>query len=339
MLPNKKQVIQRRMKKLIEEFPDQIREAIQIAKNAHLKRQPKDIRNLVICGMGGSGIGGMIVTQWIESETKVPIILVQDYKLPSFIDAHSLVIGSSYSGNTEETLIALEEAKRRGAQIAGVCSGGQLKEFCDANGYDCIVVRGGFPPRAATGYAVVQLLKILETYGLILPGRIDAMLISADFLNEKKTEIHTLAKRIADALYGKVGVIYSGPEYQSVVTRARQQFNENSKYLCITHIIPEMNHNELVGWGGGDDRFSVLFIDGEDISERNKLRMEISKEIIGHKTPHLMTILACGASHIERCMYLINVIDWASFYLNELTGADIMDIKVIDHLKSELAKI
>jgi glucose/mannose-6-phosphate isomerase len=327
------------MKQLIEGFPEQIREAVQIARNAQLTNLPSNLKNVVICGMGGSGIGGLIVSQWIVSEISVPIILVQDYKLPSFIDSHSLVIGSSYSGNTEETLIALEEAQKKGAHIAGICSGGQLKDFCIANGYDCIIVTGGFPPRAATAYSIVQLIKIFECYGLILPGRIDAMLKSADLLDEKKTEIHSLAKRIAEALYGKVGVIYSGPEYQSVVTRARQQFNENSKYLCITHIIPEMNHNELVGWGGGDDRFSVLFIDGEDISERNKLRMEISKEIIGRKTPHLMTIQASGASHIERCMYLINVIDWASFYLNELTGADIMDIKVIDHLKSELAKI
>jgi len=327
------------MKKLIEEFPDQIREAVQIAQDAQLKNHPKEVRNVVICGMGGSGIGGMIVTQWIGEEIAVPVILVQDYKIPSFVDKHSLVIGSSYSGNTEETLIALTEAREKGAHIAGVCSGGQLKEFCDANGYDCIVVRGGFPPRAATGYSVVQLLKIFETYGLIRSGRIQEVLSSAAYLEEKSAEIHTIAKKIADALFGKVGVIYSGPEYQSVVIRSRQQFNENSKFLCSTHIIPEMNHNELVGWGGGDDRFSVLFIDGEDISERNKVRMDISRDIISRKTSNIMTINASGSSHLERCMYLIHLVDWASYYLNELTGADILDIKVIDHLKSELAKI
>jgi glucose/mannose-6-phosphate isomerase len=326
------------MKKLIEEFPDQIREAVQIAQNATVKNLPKEVRNVVICGMGGSGIGGMIVTQWIDSEIAVPVVLVQDYQLPAFVDSKTLVIGSSYSGNTEETLIALEEAKAKGAHIAGICSGGQLQNFCTANGYDCIVVRGGFPPRAATGYSVVQLLKILETYGMISSGRIDAVLKSASYLEEKHDEIHELGKKIADSLFGKVGVVYSGPEYQSVVIRARQQFNENSKYLCLTHIIPEMNHNELVGWGGGDERFAVLFIDGEDISERNKVRMEISREIISRRTSQILTIQASGSSHLERCMYLIHLVDWASYYLNELTGADILDIKVIDHLKSELSK-
>lgn len=327
------------MKKLIEEFPDQIREAVQISENAHLSNFPKEVRNLVICGMGGSGIGGMIVTQWISSEIAVPVVLVQDYQIPAFVDSKTLVIGSSYSGNTEETLIALEEAKSKGAHIAGICSGGQLKDFCAANGYDCILVRGGFPPRAATGYSVVQLLKILEVYGMIRPGRIEAVLKSASYMEEKHDEIHEIGKKIAAAMYGKVGVVYSGPEYSSVVTRTRQQFNENSKFLCSTHIIPEMNHNELVGWGGGDDRFSVLFIDGVDISERNKVRMEISREIISRRTSNIMTIQASGSSHLERCMYLIHLVDWASYYLNELTGADIMDIKVIDHLKSELAKI
>ena len=327
------------MKKLIEEFPDQIREAVQISEQAHLSNIPKEVKNVVICGMGGSGIGGMIVTQWIGSEIAVPVVLVQDYQIPAFVDSKTLVIGSSYSGNTEETLIALEEAKSKGAHIAGICSGGQLKDFCAANGYDCILVRGGFPPRAATGYSVVQLLKILEVYGMVRPGRIEAVLKSASYMEEKHDEIHEIGKKIAAAMYGKIGIVYSGPEYSSVVTRTRQQFNENSKFLCSTHIIPEMNHNELVGWGGGDDRFSVLFIDGVDISERNKVRMEISREIISRRTSNIMTIQASGSSHLERCMYLIHLVDWASYYLNELTGADIMDIKVIDHLKSELAKI
>lgn len=327
------------MKKLIEDFPEQIREAVQIADKAELKNHPTKTDNIVICGMGGSGIGGKIVYQWITTEILVPVIFVQDYSMPEFVDNNTLVIGSSYSGNTEETLIALEEARVKGAHIAGICSGGQLKAFCDQHGYDCIEVRGGFPPRAATGYSIVQLLKILETYGLIRPGRIEAVLKSAEFIQEQKVEIQDIAMRISQTMFGKLGVIYSGPEYESVVIRTRQQFNENSKYLCLTHIIPEMNHNELVGWGGGDDRYAVLFIDGEDISERNKIRMKISREIISRKTPHILTIEAQGSSHVERSIYLIHLVDWASYYLNELTGADIMDIKVIDHLKSELSKL
>lgn len=327
------------MRTLIQEFPNQIREAAEIANSAQLKNIPKGIENIVICGMGGSGIGGRIVSQLVAAELAVPLVLLQDYALPSFVSKKSLVIGSSYSGNTEETLIALEEARTRGAHIAGICSGGQLKEFCHQYAYDYIVVRGGFPPRAATAYSVVQLIKILESYGFIKSGKIDELTACASFLEANSAEIHAHGKEIADAMYGKIGVIYSGVEYESVVIRTRQQFNENSKFLCLTHVIPEMNHNELVGWGGGDDRFSVLFIEGADISFRNKKRLEISREIVRSKTPFIHSVEAKGASYLQRTVFLIHLVDWASFYLCELNKADIMDIKVIDHLKSELSKI
>ena len=327
------------MRTLIQEFPKQIREAIEIASLAQLKNSPKGIENIVICGMGGSGIGGRIVSQWIAAELSVPVVLLQDYTLPSFVSEKTFVIGSSYSGNTEETLIALEEARLKGALIAGICSGGQLKDFCDQNNFDYIVVRGGFPPRAATAYSVVQLIKILETYGFIKSGKIQELLTCASLLETNSSEIHALAREIAQVMYGKVGVIYSGVEYESVVIRTRQQFNENSKFLCLTHVIPEMNHNELVGWGGGDERFSVLFIDGEDITSRNKKRLEISKEIVSVKTPYVQSIEAKGSSYMQRTIYLIHLVDWASYYLCDLNKADIMDIKVIDRLKSELSKL
>jgi glucose/mannose-6-phosphate isomerase len=327
------------MKTLIEGFPNQIREAIEIASAAQLKHTPSGIENIVICGMGGSGIGGRIVSQWVSNELSVPLVLLQDYVLPAFVGKNSLVIGSSYSGNTEETLIALKEAQRKGALIAGICSGGELKLFCEQHDYDCIVVRGGFPPRAATAYSVVQLIKILEVYGLIQSGKIKELLTCASLLESYSSEIHTASKEIAHAMFGKIGVIYSGVEYESVVIRTRQQFNENSKFLCISHVIPEMNHNELVGWGGGDERFSVLFIDGEDISLRNKKRLEISREIVSSKTPFIKSVVAKGESYMQRTIYLIHLVDWASYYLCELNKADIMDIKVIDRLKSELSKL
>lgn len=327
------------MRTLIQDFPNHIREAIEIASSAQLKNVPRGIEHIVICGMGGSGIGGRIVSQWVAAELSVPVVLLQDYTLPSFVSEKTFVIGSSYSGNTEETLIALEEARLKGALIAGICSGGQLKDFCEQYNFDYIVVRGGFPPRAATAYSVVQLIKILETYGFINSGKIQELLTCASLLETNTSEIHALAREIAQAMYGKVGVIYSGVEYESVVIRTRQQFNENAKFLCISHVIPEMNHNELVGWGGGDERFSVLFIEGEDITFRNKKRLEISKEIISSKTPFVHSIEAKGSSYMQRTIYLIHLVDWASYYLCELNKADIMDIKVIDRLKSELSKL
>jgi glucose/mannose-6-phosphate isomerase len=161
---------------------------------------------------------------------------------------------------------------------------------------------------------------------------------SSDLLIQESESIHALAKKIADFLFGKVGVIYSSPQYEAIAIRARQQFNENSKYLSWHHTIPEMNHNELVGWGGGDDRFAVLMLHTNDMNPRNQKRFEITKSTIEKKAAGVMDIEGIGATQIEKSFYLIHLVDWASYYLCELNKVDIMDIVVIDFLKDELSK-
>jgi glucose/mannose-6-phosphate isomerase len=326
------------MKTLINDFAQHIDEGVEISKSMKYKQPDQEIRNVVICGMGGSGIGGKLVSLWIQGDIKVPVTLVQEYELPHFVDAHTLIIASSYSGNTEETLIALKAGHAKGAYITGICSGGELHSFCLSNGFDVVVVPGGFPPRAAMAYSIVQLLNIFIQYGMIPAARMDELIASARLIEDNKTAIMQRGEELASFLYGKVGVFYATPEYEGVVIRARQQFNENSKFLCWQHIIPEMNHNELVGWGGGDDRFAVVFFNSEEISPRNRMRYDISKEIISGKTKHVTELHAIGKSQIERSIYLIHIVDWASYYLCELNKADIMDIKVIDYLKGSLAK-
>ena len=137
------------MKDLIHAFSDNIKEAITIAEATELRKPSNKIQNIMMCGLGGSGIGAKMVANWLQDELKVPVLLVNDYTLPGCINENTLVIGSSYSGNTEETTIAIEEAKRRGCHIIGICSGGRLEEFCNNHGYDCIIVPGGNPPRSA----------------------------------------------------------------------------------------------------------------------------------------------------------------------------------------------
>lgn len=325
------------MENLIHAFPQNILDALEIAKNTQLKRPVNTIQNIVICGMGGSGIGGKIAAQWVQDEIKVPITLVLDYSLPAFVNEHSLVIGSSYSGNTEETLEAVREAHKRNAHIIGICSGGALKAFCAENNYDCIIVPGGNPPRSALAFSIVQLIYIFTAFEYVPKALLDEFTASHQLLLNEKENIHTLAKEIASFMFGKVGIIYSGPQYDSIAVRARQQFNENSKFLCWTHVIPEMNHNELVGWGGGDDRFAVLFLNTVDMYARNQKRFEITQQEILKKGASVMELMAKGNSQIQRSFYLINVVDWASFYLCGMNGADIIDIKVIDYLKNELA--
>jgi glucose/mannose-6-phosphate isomerase len=326
------------MDKLIAAFPQNILEALAIAEAQNFQQPKESIHNIVICGMGGSGIGGKIVSQWIQDKAGVPVIILQDYDLPAFVSKHSLVIGSSYSGNTEETMTGVYEAKSRGAHIIGITSGGEMKSFCEANKYDCVIVPGGNPPRSATAYSIVQLMNIFAQLGLIESSTLNELKSSYQLLIDETEAIHALARKIAEFLFGKVGVIYSSPQYEAVAIRARQQFNENSKYLSWHHTIPEMNHNELVGWGGGDDRFKVLMLHTNDMNPRNQKRYDITKEIISKKAAGIMEIEAIGNTQIEKSFYLIHLVDWASYYLCDLNKADIMDIKVIDFLKDELSK-
>lgn len=325
------------MKQLIHDFPKHIQEALSIAKASVLKAPSNKIENVIICGMGGSGIGAKIVSNWIFDEIKIPVTLVTDYTLPAFASSNSLVIGSSYSGNTEETISALATAKTLGAHIVCVCSGGKMDEFCKENKYDCILVPGGNPPRSTLAFSLVQLLHILNSFHLIGSSSIEQMQKSSALLTNNLEEIQTVAQELSNHMFGKVGILYGETIYEGVIVRARQQFNENSKYLCWHHAIPEMNHNELVGWGGGDNRFAPVFFETSDIYPRNKKRFEITKKATEDKCGKVMTIHAKGGSRVEQSLYLIHIVDWASYYLCEANNQDIIDIKIIDYLKGELS--
>ena len=326
------------MDKLIADFPQNITDALKIAAEFKLKTNPDEIRNIVICGMGGSGIGGKIVSQWVFDEISIPIQICQDYTLPHFIDEFSLVIGSSYSGNTEETLNTIKKAKEKGAKIIGICSGGELKSFCEENNYDCVIVPGGNPPRSALAFSIVQLVNIFVQLGLIDFKFLKQLESARDLIISENGFIKKEAIELAHFLKGKVGVFYSETKYESIIIRARQQFNENSKLLCWHHVIPEMNHNELVGWGGGDNRFATVFFDTKDLNPRNNKRLEITISDVKKKTDHVRIVSPKGENQIERSIYLTHLVDWSSFYLSELNEVDVMDIKVIDFLKDALSK-
>lgn len=325
------------MNTLIAEFPDNITEALDIASKAKISSPKHEIRNVLICGMGGSGIGGRLVAKWVEDELSVPVAFAQDYGIPGFVSKNTLVIGSSYSGNTEETLSSIHQALEKGAQLIGITSGGQLLELCEENNYDVIVVPGGNPPRSALAYSLVQLLHIFSELGMSSSLRLTEMGKARDLIVAEQDSIRSIAREMAEFVHGNVAVFYGTTDYEPVLIRARQQFNENGKNLGWSHSIPEMNHNELVGWGGGDDRFALIVLETDDVHPRNAKRLEITKATIANKTKNLMTVQSKGKSRIERSIYLINIVDWASLYITEFNGADPIDIKIIDYLKTELS--
>jgi len=326
------------MKELISSFPDNISDALNIASKNKLKKTYPVFSNVVICGMGGSGIGGKLVASWIASEINIPITFCQDYTLPNFVNSKTLIISSSNSGNTEETISSTDEAHNKGASIIAVCSGGKLEAFCKQRNYEYIIVPGGKPPRTQLAYSIVQLTHIFAELNIINKKKLTEFGLAAELLIHNSEEIHIQAKEVASFVDKKELIIYCEAKDEAVAIRARQQFNENSKILCNHHAIPEMNHNEMVGWYGGSDRYAVLFLDTNDWHIQNKKRLVFSRETIGTKTKSIKTLNAKGSSQLIKALYLIHIIDWASWYLAKKNDVDSIYIGVIDNLKEILQK-
>ena len=196
-----------------------------------------------------------------------------------------------------------------------------------------------FSPRAMLTYSVVQQFFLLAHYGLIDSSYIEDVQNTIALLNREVDEIKDLAHQTALALNSKTAVIYIESGLEGVAVRMRQQINENSKALCWHHVIPEMNHNELVGWAGGKEEYAVIILRTSYEHYRSSVRMNISKEIINKQTSTVLEIKAKGESKIEQAFYHILFGDWTSIYLAELNRVDDVEVKVIDYLKSELAKI
>ncbi|GDX52085.1 bifunctional phosphoglucose/phosphomannose isomerase [Bacteroidota bacterium] len=325
------------MEKLIADFSQQLKEAIEIGRKAELTPQHYDIRNVVIAGLGGSGIGGTIVNELVFGKIKVPITVVKNYQLPEFVNEHTLVITCSYSGNTEETIHALEDGMNRMAKIVCITSGGSMERLAKKAGLDCILIPSGMPPRSCIGYSLIQLLYVLFHYRMIDLGFEEGVKAAIKLLDKNENRIQKEAKKIAKKLNKKFPIIYACAGFEGVAIRFRQQLNENAKVLVSHNVIPEMNHNELVGWTE-KGKYAVVILRNELDYERNQMRVVINKEVIGKYAKSIIEINSKGDSLIENTIYLIHLTDWVSVYLAELRKVDAVEVKVIDFLKGELGK-
>ena len=323
------------MKELIEQFPQQLKQALQIGKDADLQKN-SEISNVLVSGLGGSGIGGNIVGAMIGNDLKVPFQVNKGYDLPSYVNENSLVIISSYSGNTEETLRVMEQALKTGTKIACISSGGKVIELARENGLDHIIVPGGMPPRACLGYSLIQQLFILDANGLLSSSFKSELEKSILLIEENQEIIRSEAKEIAAFLHNKRPILYSADFLEPALIRFRQQLNENSKMLCWHHVVPEMNHNELVGWREKNDHNAVIWWRSKSEFSRVSKRIDLNKGVVSNYTANSREIWNKGDSLIQEYIYAINIGDWVSLYLAELNGFDPMEIDVINQLKKNL---
>lgn len=327
------------MDQLISEFPAQLSEALEIGKNANIKPHINPLHHVYVAGLGGSGIGANYVSEFIKESCEIPYLTGKGYTIPSYIGKNTLFIASSYSGNTEETLISLEQAKETGAKIVCISSGGKLIEYAKKYNWDYIQVPAGSPsPRACLGYSMVQQLYVLYHLNLIEASLLNNIKSASDLVNFDQDEIKNKAEKIASIIHGKLPVIYTTDRMEAVAVRFRQQLNENSKILCWHHVVPEMNHNELVGWKNTHDNIAIIYFRNRDDYKRNEIRIDINKEILSDKCNTIIEIYSKGISLIEKAIYFTHLGDWVSWYLAQLQNVDAIEIQVIDYLKSELSK-
>jgi len=333
---------------LLRSFPDQVRAAVDIGTNARLTLNVKGIEHIVLTGLGGSAIGGDLLRSYLTGELRVPFLVNRTYTLPHFVGPETLVIVSSYSGNTEETNAAHREAVKRRAKILCISSDGMTEKLAREKKSPLVKIPGGLPPRAALGYSFFPLLIALTKLKLIKDRSRDIRETIA-LLEAKAGEYsdpgsaQNEALHLAQQLRGHIGVLYSASErFDAVNTRWRGQLAENAKTLAFGNLLPEMNHNELVGWKTLGEQMRdilVILLRDKDDHQRVQIRMHITKEIIAGYTAHVAEVWSEGRSLLARMFSLICLGDWVSFYLAILHGEDPTPIAVIEYLKNELGKV
>lgn len=306
------------------------------------------IRNIVCTGLGGSAIGADIARSLTQGEIAVPVFVNRNYFLPAFVNKDSLVVVSSYSGNTEETLSAYRDARKRKAKIVAITSGGALGDECAGDGSPFIKIPPLLPPRCALGYSFFPLLILLSKFKLIKDKSADICETIGLLERMEKTSLGMQvkgkkngAKSMAKAIHGKFPVIYSACGHiDSAATRWRGQLAENSKTLASSHLFPEMCHNEIVGWENPGFMLkgsaAVILRDRGDL-DRVAKRMDIVKDILKRRKVDVFEVRSAGRSLLARIFSLVYIGDFVSFYLAILNDCDPTPVKRIDYLKERLA--
>jgi len=332
---------------VLEHFGDQIEEAYNIGKNIKQILEQKPINKILICGMGGSAIGGDLLRSYLWFESRVPIYVIRNYRLPAFSDENTLVICSSYSGNTEETLACYDEAKNKKCSIICISSGGKLSLLAENDSYPLITIPRGYQPRCAIAYSFFPLLVLMNKLNLVkdksgIIYRIINRIRKKSQVYITLDEIHNNALKISKLILGKIPVIYSSADLLDIVNlRWRGQFSENAKSLAYGNLLPEMNHNEIVGWQENPELLKnlavIAFRDKEDYSRILK-RMDIILDLIKPMAGLVLEIDGEGDTLLERIFDLIYLGDWVSFYLAILHKIDPTPVEKINYLKNKLTE-
>jgi glucose/mannose-6-phosphate isomerase len=325
-------------------IPEHLRDALWKVESAQLKEWDSPA-GLVVAGMGGSAIGGALARSALGDSATRPILAARAYGLPPWTTPDTTVLCSSYSGDTEETLACYEAAGALGATRVVATSGGKLAELARADGVPVIPVAGGLQPRAAVAYMTVAALEVAARCGAG-PRCASDIDVAAEHLEELVIEWgpeaaeDTEAKSLARSLVGGVPVVYGAGVTTAIAYRWKTQLNENAKVPAFWHELPELDHNELVGWGGAAElgRMSAVFLEDSDTHPRIADRVELTEALIRDAAAGTFRVGTRGTTLVERVFSLVLLGDLMSVYLAALRGIDPGPVELIEQLKTNLAE-
>ena len=327
-------------------MPDQLRDALWRVESASGLMEGWDSpAGLIVAGMGGSAVGGGLARAILGDSNTRPIAISRGYGLPPWVTGESTVLCSSYSGDTEETLACYEAAGILEARRVVVTSGGKLAELARADGVPVIPVPGGFQPRAAVAYLTVAALEVAALCGIgpRMASEIDVAASHTTALVEEwgpDGPEDSLAKRLARGIVGSVPFVVGAGITAPIAYRWKTQLNENAKVPAFSGELPEIDHNEIVGWEGTDalGPFSAVFLDDDDLHPRVRHRIDLTSWLLEPTAAQVFRVQTRGQNPVERVFSLVLLGDLVSLYVAALRGVDPAPVTTLERLKDQLAE-
>ncbi len=318
------------MKRVLDRMERQCREALHLG--SVISIQPP-IRAIVVAGMGGSAFPGDLLACYLR-DCQLPIVVTRDYRLPAWVTKNTLVFVISYSGNTEETVAMLADAKRRGCKIILVTSGGKLRDAAREEKLPCVQIPSGIAPRDATGYLMIPILSILVRSGIIsLHDEVSSML---DALRKDHAR---QGEEIAKKLVGKIPVIYSSQQMDCIARIWKIKINENAKVPAFFGAFPEMNHNEMAGFTNPQGKYYFIFIEDLEDNLRVKKRMMITKKLFEDRGHPVLMIRLAGKSRLARMFSALLLGSYVGYYLALENKMDPTQVEMVEDFKNRLKEI
>ena len=337
----------RNMTGLIDGIPDQVESAL-TACARHPWTVARSRTSLIAVGaMGGSAIAAELSAGLYADQLTVPLVVVRDYRWPAYVTRESLAVLASYSGNTEETLALYDEAARRGVARAALTTGGELATRCGRDQVPWFELSGGMPPRAALFSSWVPLTALLAALSVCDdPGPawqevLTELRALAERCGSRVPEGRNPAKQLARELVGRHVYVYASGALAAVATRIRQQLNENAKLPAHSAVVPELNHNEIVGWERPEAfhrQVTVLILRDRDDLPENARRLELTADYARAQGAEIRLLEAGSGGRLARMAHLVALGDYVSLYLAIARGVDPTPIPSIDQFKARMAE-